>query len=235
MSFLGVGYAPTPGGQEFLQAADIAVARNVARDVVLRNTVRRMRGGMSGLGAAAPYRQGTKAWWQWYATQYLPRYYSQQQVQQYVYASPYYSQFGSPFNYGYQQYQQPYQYQPYQYMYNYPQYYNQGYYDPYGQAQYTQYQGEQGAIACQSQGGYFDYVQQTCNAIGQQGQYGPGSSPPNVVGLPEYQAVQSLNAAGFSVWELNVDGQSRGVPPGYSSNRVSITVQNGVVTAAAVG
>ncbi len=216
--------------------------------------------GMSGLGAVAPYapyRQGTRQWWIWYATQYLPRYYSSQQIQQYVQGSPYYVQFGSPFGYGsgltpyqypyqvpqyqYPTYQSQYGYNPYTYnaypysaqQYQYP--YNQyGYFDPYSQAQYTQYQGEQGAINCQSQGGFWDYVQQACNAVSGQ-PYGASGSPPNVVGLPEAQAIQMLNAAGYNVWELNVDGQSRGVPPGYSANRVSISANGGTVTAQAVG
>lgn len=210
---------------------------------------RRSMKGLFGLGAT-PVR-GTRAWWQWYATQYLPQYYSQQQVQSYIYASPYYQQFGSPYqtglNYNYpyaytnQQpypYQQGYQYpySSYQYGQNYgPQQY--GYQYGYGQPQYNQYYGEQGPQLCAQQGGYWDYGQNTCNYTGQSysGGYGGYGSPPNVVGLPESQAIQMLNQAGYNVWELNVDGVSRGVPPGYSSNRVSLSVQNGTVTGSSVG
>ncbi len=256
MSFLGLGYGPSTPMQDFIQGTAFAVARNTAMDIELRNKMRRMRGGMNGLGATpAPYRQGTRAWWIWYATVYLPQYYSQQQILQYVQRSPYYTQFGSPFNYGqtpYQNYQYPYptpqNVYSYPYStYNYPQQYGYNsynqyspynqygqYVDPYGQAQYTQYQGQQGAAACQAQGGYFDYTQQTCNAIGQQQQYGSGSFP-NVVGLPEAQAVQLLNQSGYNVWELNRDGYSQGAPPSYQANRVDISTQNGIVTAAAIG
>ncbi len=193
------------------------------------------------IGNYAP-RQGTRAWWQWYATVYLPQYYNQAQVQRYIQQSPYYYQYGNPvtqYQYQYAQYN-PY---PYQYQYPTPNYahygYNQPYYDPY--AQYQQYaQGAQvyqdssyGSAQCAAQGGYWDVYQQTCNA--QTGQPVYGAAPPNVIGLPEQQAINMLNAAGFNVWELNVDGQSRGVPQGYSQNRVSISVARGVVTAAAVG
>lgn len=249
MSFLGLSSGPPAGPTAFLQSADIAVAGNVARDIVLRNRMRRARGGMGGMGAAP--RQGTRAWWQWYATQYLPQYYSQNQIRQYVQTSPYYTQYGSPYTNPYQ-YSAPYvNPSPYQYpysTYNYPPYqtnypyygYGSQYYDPYGQAQYTTWQGEQGSAACAQQGGYWDPTQMSCNAItGQQPYgstvYGPTGMPPNVIGLPEWQAVAMLNAAGFNVWELNRDGVSQGSPPGYSSNRVNISVANGVVNAAAVG
>ncbi len=277
MSFLGLSSGPPTSGAEFLQSADIAIASNVARDIALKNRVRRLRGGMGDLGAvnptaaaraaarqahqtataaAAQYRyfkrrgmgelgatpaRGTRAWWQWYATQYLPQYYSQQQVQQYVYSSPYYTQYGSPYGVA-----NPYQY-PYS-TYNYPNYqngypyygYGNQYYNPYAQAQYTTWQGEQGSAACAQQGGYWDPTQMSCNAVtGQQPYgstvYGPTGTPPNVIGLPEWQAVAMLNAAGFNVWEISRDGISQGAPPGYSSNRVDISVSNGVVNAAAVG
>ncbi len=248
MSFLGLSSGAPSESNRFLQDADVAVARNVAVDVALKNRIRRMRGGMSGLGAAPT--RGTRAWWIWYATVYLPQYYSQAKVQRYIYASPYYAQFGSPYQSGYgYPYQQP--YTPYQYpysTYNYPQYtnnypyygYGSSYYDPFTQAQYTNWQGEQGSAACAAQGGYWDPTQMSCNAItGQQPYgstvYGPTGTPPNVIGLPEWQAVAMLNAAGFNVWELNRDGVSQGVPPGYASNRVDISISNGVVTAAAVG
>jgi hypothetical protein len=201
---------------------------------------------------ASPYRQGTKQWWQWYATVYLPQYYSQQQIYQYVQQSPYYSYYGNPFGYPIpQQYGYGYGYQQPQVNYGYgstgyPSYNQYGQLiDPYSQAQYTQYVGEQGSAACAAGGGYYDYAQQTCNYVnsypyggssyGTVQSYGPGSSPPNVVGMPEGQAIQLLNSAGFNVWELNVNGQSRGIPPGYSQNRVSISVKNGVVDSAAVG
>ena len=213
--------------------------------------------GLGNLGAMVP-RQGTKAWWVWYATQYLPQYYSQQQIYQYVQQSPYYQYFGSPFNYAIPQqygYGSSYSYNPYGYQqpinygYGYtgsPSYNQYGYqYDPYSQAQYTQYVGEQGSAACAAGGGYYDYAQGTCSytqgypyggtSYGTVQSYGPGSSPPNVVGMSEGQAIQALNSTGFNVWELNVNGQSRGVPPGYSQNRVSISVKNGVVDSQAVG
>lgn len=350
MSFLGLSWSTPTDAADFLQSANIAVANNSARDIILRNRMRRMRGGMNGLGLTAagisaqakrragvaqaaqnkaqraaylaaqkasrnnggltqpqgpytvplpqptppssglpittpgypvqgsipggpavfpinypetpggyqlypalfgmsglganPPRQGTKAWWQWYATSYLPQYYSQQEVQSRIVASPYYTQYGNPYtipaapatNY----YQYPYGVNQYpQYAANYPYY---GYGSPYYnqvQGQYTQWQGEQGAAACAQQGGYYDYAQQSCQAVTGQQQYGntygqPGPLP-NVVGLPEWQAVSILNGAGYNVWELNRDGVSQGVPPGYSSNRVDISITNGVVTAAAVG
>lgn len=212
---------------------------------------------LRGLGASPNITQGTRAWWNWYATQYLPKYYTPGQVQQYVVSSPYYTQYGNPFSYGIgvginpvpnqprtyypppQTYYPPAQYPAQQYPYSYNQY---GYgYDPYYQAEYTQGISQQGAAACQQQGGYWDYAQQSCN-----GGYGPygyasqypaqqGASPPNVVGMNEPQAISVLNAAGFNVWELSRDGISQGVPPGYSANRVSISVANGVVNASAVG
>ncbi len=244
MSFLGLSGPPTPENA-FLQNVDIAVARNAARDVILRNRVRHLRG-MSGLGATGPYRQGTRAWWTWYATVYLPQYYGQAKIQQIVLQSPYYQQFGTPFGYTpsqpyyyqpnptpyYQQYPQNYQY-PYQ-TYGYGGY-GSSYYDQ-AQAQYTQWLSEQGSLTCQQQGGYWDYGQQACTAIGQSGGYNASSGvPPNVVGIPEALAISTLNSAGYNVWELSVDGQSRGVPPGYSANRVSISVNNGVVSAQAIG
>ncbi len=174
---------------------------------------------LNGLGASPAY--GSRAWWQWYATVYLPQRYSQQQIYQYVYASPYYQQFGSPF-----QYQQYGQY---------------GYDNPYfqqAQAQYTQWQAEQLAATCAQRGGYFDYAQQSCyggqNYYGGT-QYGTSSQPPNVIGMPIGAAIAALNGAGFNVWLLNQDGISQGVPPGYSSNRVSISVANGIVNSSAVG
>ncbi len=280
MSFLGLSGPPTPENA-FLQNVDIAVARNAARDVILRNRVRRMNGlgwnpfdvggdlrqggrgarpyhpphrgvpgqyplqGLGDLGATGPYRQGTRAWWQWYATVYLPQYYGQAKIQQIIYQSPYYQQFGTPFGYTpsqpyyyqpnptpyYAQYQQPY-YQP-SYGSSYDYGYNNAYYNQ-AQAQYTQYLSEQGQLACQQNGGYWDFGQQTCVAQGGQG-YVQGGSPPNVVGIPESLAISTLNSAGYNVWELNVDGQSRGAPIGYSANRVLISVTNGVVTAQAVG
>ncbi len=186
-----------------------------------RNTPKRR--GMRGLGIISPPR-GTRAWWIWYATQYLPQYYNQAQIQQYVYSSPYYSQFGSPFQYGYQQ---PYnQYPYYQYGYN-----------PFAQQQYLQWQGETGAALCQQYGGYWDYAQLTCTPTQQASttNFNPTTSPPNVIGMSEGQAIQVLNSTGFSVWELSRDGISQGVPPGYSPSRVSISVANGIVNAAAVG
>ena len=247
MSFLGVAGGPPSEGTDFLQNVDVAIARNIARDVALKSRVYRMRG--LGEMGAMPTR-GSRAWWIWYATSYLPQYFSQAQIQRYVLSSPYYYQYGSPYTYGsgYQNYgygYNPYQgygYNPYQYM-NQPYGYNQygsgyPYYDQYGQAQYTQYQSQQGAYACQQQGGYWDYTQQTCGAPGSQyggAVVGPSGSPPNVIGMPVSLAVSTLNNAGFNVWELNRDGVSQGVPPGYSANRVDISTASGVVTAAAVG
>lgn len=204
--------------------------------------------GLVGLGATVP-RQGTKAWWVWYATQYLPQYYSQQQIYQYVQQSPYYQYFGSPFGYPVpQQYGYGYQQPQINYGYGstgYPSYNQYGYLqDPFSQAQYTQYVGEQGSAACAAQGGWYDYTQQSCNypqnysygtSYGTVQSYGPGSSPPNTVGMPYAQAVALLNQYGFNVWLLNLNGISQGVPPGYSQNRVSISVKNGVVDSQAVG
>lgn len=217
---------------------------------------------LRGLGTSPNITQGTRAWWNWYATQYLPKYYTPGQVQQYITASPYYVQYGSPYNYGVGvginpgQYPNQYPAQPATYyppaqtyyppaQYQYPYSYNQyGYQtNPYYQAEYTQGVSQQGAYACQQQGGYWDYAQQSCNGgYGPYGwgsqpaaQFNPSTQPPNVIGMSESQAISILNAAGFNVWELSRDGISQGVPPGYSANRVSISVANGMVNASAVG
>ncbi len=243
-TMLGLGDSPPSAITQLVQRDRIELAKLRAETTPWKSVMRGLGSmmdelsGLVGLGAVTPAR-GTRAWWQWYATVYLPQYYNQQQIQQYVAASPYYSLFGSPFGgYGYtpgyypQSYQQPYN----QYAYNNPYQYQQyGY--PYNyQPGYQYYYGDQGPSQCQAQNGYWDYGQNACYQTGyNQTQFNPTTQPPNVVGMPEGAAIAALNSAGFNVWEINVDGQSRGAPPGYSQNRVDISVQNGVVTAAAVG
>jgi hypothetical protein len=257
----GLGWGTDSEVTKLVQADKIAIARMGARNASwslsgLASGGGHSRGwggadddewegfqGMGGLGITpAPARQGTKAWWQWYATQYLPQYYSQQQIQQYVVTSPYYQYFGSPYSIGSVPPVNVYEQQPYQYN-NYP-YFGYGSYNPYQYQQYqppyTSYYGSQGPSNCATQGGYWDYGQNSCNSITGQPPYsstvyGPTGSPPNVIGTPMWSAVATLNAAGYNIWLLNQDSVSQGVPPGYSQNRVDISVQNGVVTAAAVG
>lgn len=250
MSFLGAGVLG------FGEMAAVAMNRSNAMRAPVRSTPPSRspnvkRKSMRGLGASPNITQGTRAWWNWYATQYLAKNYSPSQVQQIVQQSPYYTQYGSPFTiqqttYPVQGYTPPYT-APQQYVYPQQPYYpsygynntNPFYGNPYGQAQYTQWQAQQGAAACQQQGGYFDYAQQSCNAVPSQPYsgtaYGPATTPPNVIGMTEMQAIQVLNGAGFSVWELSRDGIGEGAPPGYANNRVSISVSNGIVNGSAVG
>ncbi len=258
MPFLGLDYSPPTVVESLVQQDRIAMAKISAEMTPWKSLMRGLGSfydelsGLGGLGA--PPVQGTRAWWTWYATSYLPQFYTPTQIQQYVVASPYYQQFGSPFAYGFPQYNQPYPASynpytqpvnvysnaPYQYA-NYPYYgYGSQSYNPYAPAQYNQYYGDQGPANCAIQGGYWDYGQNVCNAVTGQPPYGntvygPNSSPPNVIGMPKWAAVAALNGAGFNVWLLNENGISQGTPPGYSQNRVDISVQNGTVTAAAVG
>lgn len=256
MPFLGLDSAPSTSIEDLLQQDRLELAKVSAEATPFKALMRGLGSfvdelsGLVGLGedlnglGATPTR-GTRGWWIWYATVYLPQYYSAQQIQQYVYASPYYNLFGSPYG-GYQQpyypqsynygQQYPYQYgNPYAYQYNSPYNYGQyGYGTGYGQQGYNYYYGDQEPSQCQAGGGYWDYGQNVCYQQNQL-QNNPTTQPPNVVGMPEGAAIAALNGAGFNVWEINVNGQSRGAPPGYSNNRVSISVQNGSVTAQAVG
>lgn len=219
---------------------------------------------LSGLGIVAPvgapvgpYRYGTKSWWQWYASVYLPRYYNQQQiiallqrnplssvygVPNYLYSTPGVPQplYQSPYPYAQaslqpyygQPYQPPYQqpyYPPPNYGYGYP-----GYVDPYAQAQYTQYAGQVGAEGCAAQGGVWDFFQQTCGVPASVIASGSGDAP-NVVGMDKQSAVIQLNALGWAVWLLNEDGYSGGVPGDYNPRRVQISVTAGKVTGSSVG
>ncbi len=215
------------------------------------DNIKTRRKRMNGLGAV-PFqpRQGTRAWWIWYATTYLPQQYrnaTQAQLLTLLARNPLYSQFGNPY-----QFQQPQtSYYPYgsaNYtwgQYNYPYYGYQNQFTPTPvQAQYQQYipygEIDPGVIACNQQNGIYDATTQTCSA-------GSGSAPygntvigiadqlPNVVGKPKWVAVAALNGAGYRVWLSNEDGVSGGVPPDYDPRRVDITVQGGVVTGASVG
>ncbi len=192
------------------------------------------------MNIASPYRYGTRNWWQWYATTYLPQYYTQQQIYNQLLQSPLYNTYGLPtgvynpqvVNYGGYQYQG--QYNPYtgQYppSYSYNQYPpNYGYY--YGQ------QGAYGAQQCQASGGYYDYAQQQCYP--NQGNYGYGAqagTPPTVIGQSVSQGVSALNAAGFAVWERLRDGISQGSPPPTTAtNRVVVDDSNGIISAQYIG
>lgn len=200
-----------------------------------------------------PYPYGTKSYWQWYATIYLPRYYNNQQIIQLLQRSPLYNLYGMPFPYNTGG--NPYGYNPYQYQtgypgpgfpgvsypsypYGYPPSYGYGqYYDPYsqpyGQAQLTQYVGEQGAQNCAAQGGIWDYFQQACGIVGNT--VVSSGDTPNVVGQPKWSAVSYLNQLGYRVWLLNEDGISQGVPQDYDPRRIEITVTDGKVSGQAVG
>lgn len=209
-----------------------------------------MINGLLGLGAVAQPRYGTKAWWQWYAIEYLPRYYNQQQIIQKLLQNPLYSTFGLPYPYSQVNPYAPqtygsgyYPYGGYQpgYQNNYPYYgYGNSYTPEYPYA-YASWQGAQGADACQAQGGQYDYFQRACYSITGQPPYGNvvtgtyQDAPPNVIGRPKWEAVATLNGAGFGIWLLNEDGIPQGVPPGYDPRRVDIAVANGIVTSASVG
>ncbi len=203
-----------------------------------------------GLGAVSLYNQpryGTKAWWQWYATAYLPSYLNQQQVYSMLLKSPFYSQYGLPITYpqntnlypygGQYPYQQSY---PYQQQYQYPQQYYQQPYQyqiPVTPPHYVPYGGtDTGAVQCNQAGGIYDAFAMTCSTGGTStgSTYGTGA-PPNVVGQTMYTAVQTLNNNGWNVWLLNQDGISGGVPQDYQPNRVQISVANNYVTSQSVG
>ncbi len=217
---------------------------------VASNRLKR-HGAMMGLGAnsspyvgyptaqSGPYRYGTKNWWVWYATTYLPQYYSQQEAYQMLLRSPYYTQYGLPSQYQqyyppYNTYQQPYQYPP---NYGYQQSYN-----PYGYMQYPQqyipYGGtDYGAIQCNQYGGIYNAFTQSCSSGAQNystSSYGTGA-PPNVIGQSMNAGVQALNYAGYAVWLLNQDGISAGAPVDYQPGRVQIAVANGLITQQSVG
>jgi hypothetical protein len=187
-------------------------------------------------GISSPYRYGTRSWWQWYATVYLPQYYSQQQIYSLLQQNPLYGSFGWPTGYtpSIQNYGTPYN----PYTGQYPNYgYNQyGIYPPnygyiYGQ------QGAYGAQQCAASGGYYDYAQQQCYP--QSGNYGYGAqtgTPPNVIGQSVSQGVQALNQAGYAVWERLRDGISQGSPPPTTAtNRVVIDDANGSISAMYIG
>lgn len=204
---------------------------------------------LSGLGAVPPV-QGSKAWWVWYATVYLPQYYNQQQALSILQRNPLYNVYGLPSQY--QQYQYPQTVYPYgssnytYQQYNNPYYgqYQQPYYaqpafsQPYNyQTQYPGYNyfgGSTGVVQCNQQGGTYDAVTGACSVnTNYYNQY--SSSIPSVTGQSKWQAVATLNAAGWTVWLLNEDGIPQGVPQDYNPRRVQITVANGVVTGEQVG
>ncbi len=219
--------------------------RNAAAGSRAPSKVLASRGGsMKGIGASPPP-YGTKAWWVWYGTTYLPQKYNQQQALTILQNHPLFNVYGIQ-NQGQSAAQSYYPYGSGNYSYwgyNYPYY---GYQNQY-QAPYTNYQRyipyggiDQGVIACNQQGGTYDAFNMTCSAVTGQPPYGNTvtgypANLPNVTGVAKWSAVAQLNGAGYTVWLLNEDGIPQGTPPGYDARRVNITVANGVVTGASIG
>ena len=204
---------------------------------------------IEGLGAT------NSAYSNWYYTQYLPNYYSQQYQQQcpagYTMQT---SANGTRTCVPQQAYNQ-------QYAYPMSQYYTPGYGYGYNNPSYAANPQQ-----CAAQGGLFDSFSNTCSSSNQGQQYygqaygaspqqcagqgglwdsfsgqcsvvgaGVSTSVPNVIGVAKWTAVQMLNNAGYTVWLSAENGISQGTPADWQTKRVRIVVNNGVVTQSQIG